>query len=102
MVLSGLTKNDISGYINKNKLIIDKYISKLMDYPEETLSPDYTGYYDIYKFTASIRTVLDRLNMFFYSKEGHFPGTDIYNGFKRPGSKKESMRIYDEIRKRLL
>lgn len=102
MVLSGLTKNDISGYIHKNRSVIRKYIDALIDYPEETTQPDYSNFYDSYKFTASIRTELDRLNMYYFYKHNKFPGPDIYEGIKKPGSKKESLRIYNDIKKQLL
>lgn len=102
MVLSGLTKNDISGYIHENRSVINKYITSLMEYPKETTRPDYGIYYNSYKFTASIRTELDRLNMYYFYRHGKFPGPDIYEGNKKPGNKKESLRIYNDIKTQLI
>lgn len=102
MVLSELTKNDISGFVHKSRSLINKFIAALREYPEETAHPDYSNYYDLYKFTTSIRTELDRLNMYYFYKHGNFPGPDIYEETKEPSNKKESLKIYHDIEKQLI
>ncbi|MDX1358618.1 MAG: hypothetical protein R3232_07300 [Clostridia bacterium] len=102
MNLSGLTKNDISGFIYSNRDIIWKFISHLSEISENRTSLEYSEYYDKYRFTGSLRFELDKLNEYHRLKYGRIPDSGIYGGFPAPSGKKESMRIFNEIRKRLL
>lgn len=99
---SQLTKNDISGIVHKAVPTIQNYISALQKYKKTESLPDYSIYYDKYKFTASIKTELNKLNMFYFYRNNLFPDSEIYNGFLKPNSKKESLRIYNDIKKQLL
>jgi hypothetical protein len=102
MNLSGLTKNDISGYIQSNRDIIRKFINRISALSEKRTSLEYSAYYDKYRFTGSIRIELDKLNEYHRLRYGRIPGSGIYGGFPVPSDKKESMRIFNDIRNRLL
>ena len=97
-----ITKNDISGFINGNRREIFEYVSSLRIALNPIIPDDYSDFYDSYKFTTSMRMKLNRLNKYRLIRYKKEPGSEIYGGFNTPIDKKESMRIFHEIKKRLI
>ncbi|MCK5757586.1 MAG: hypothetical protein KAH14_00725 [Clostridiales bacterium] len=97
-----ITKNEISGFINGNRREIFEHVSSLRIALNTIISDDYSDFYDSYKFTASMRIELNRLNKYRLLRYKKEPGSEIYGGFNTPIDKKESMRIFHEIKKQLI
>lgn len=99
---SEITKNEISGLINSNRDEIFDYVSSIRN-TFNPLTPDnYSDFYDLYKFTTSMCIELNRLNKYRLLRYKKEPGSEVYGGFNPPADKKESMRIFNEIKKRLI
>lgn len=99
---SGLTKNDISRLINMNRTKIGIFIDSVSRLPEPPVAAGLDYYYDKYRFTRAMRIELDRLNIYHKLKYGDIPDKDIYAGFSIPNEKKDCMRIFNEIKTRLV
>jgi len=97
-----VTKELVSSLIHKKASRIIEYIDAAKRIGYEEACRDFSNFYSKYRFSVSICKELDKLNSYYFHREGRWPDESIYEETGAPADKKESMEIYNEIRKKLL
>jgi hypothetical protein len=99
-----VTAADISVFINSNIETIYGYARIAGDLSSCSPAPPsgFADYFALYRFTESMKAGILNLIRFHTLKNGNPPRPAVFEGFKPPENKAQSLEIYNEIRKRLI